>query len=356
MKKLFPQNNLPQESKSAPSLSDSLNRPLHDLRISVIDQCNLRCPYCMPADEYTDTYTFLKKNEWISFEEITRLVKIFTGLGVTKIRITGGEPLIRKNLHELIAMLNSLNAAPDLALTTNGILLAAQASALKKAVLKRLTISLDTLDEKVFALMSGNRGSIHQVLEGIRVAQEAGFESIKINTVIQRGVNDHTFMDLVSYFHGTKHILRFIEFMDVGNRNHWKKYDVVSSSEIIEQIRQVFPLKDADANYFGEVAERYIYEDGQGELGFISSVSQPFCGSCTRARLSTDGKLYTCLFASKGTDLRQALREKLSDEELSQIISQAWQKRTDRYSEDRYAILASNPNASKKIEMYQIGG
>ena len=331
---------------------DKLFRPIHDLRVSVIDRCNFRCNYCMPQEHFHEKYTFLNKEEWLQFGEIVRLVKLFTSRGVSKVRITGGEPLLREELFELVHLLAAMTEIDDLALTTNGFFLKKQARRLKAAGLHRLTVSLDTLDEKIFSKINGGKGSVREVLNGIREAEACGFGSVKINTVIQRGVNDSTVLDLIEYFRGSPHIIRFIEYMDVGNKNHWSKDKVVSSKEIIDLIGQKYPLKTVTQNYFGEVAERYEYADGKGEIGFVSSISQPFCSSCTRARLSADGKFFTCLFASEGIDLRTPLRQRASDEELLSIIDATWQKREDRYSERRF----SNTAPKKKIEMYQIGG
>ncbi len=344
-----------QPSTKSTTLHDALHRPLRDLRISVIDRCNFRCRYCMPEEEYKDHYKFLEKKNWLTFEEIFRLTKLFVKLGVTKVRLTGGEPLLRDGLPALIRKLTGLSGIEDLALTTNGSLLAQKARRLKEAGLRRLTVSLDTLDQNVFRAMSGNRGSVDRVLESIREAQGLGFQAIKINVVVQKGVNDHRVLDLVRYFRGTGCVLRFIEYMDVGNCNHWRSESVVPSKELIQKIQEHFPLKPLEANYEGEVASRYQFVDGSGEIGFISSVTQPFCGTCHRARLSTDGKIYTCLFASQGTDLRNPLREGASDKELLNLITGVWQKRTDRYSELRSQFLASH-QTTHKVEMFQIGG
>lgn len=339
-------------------ITDTLHRPMRDLRISVIDRCNFRCPYCMPEHEFHKNYAFLKNDAWLSFGEIVRLAKIFVHFGVNKIRITGGEPLLRPNIDELIRDLSEIKASHanvDLALTTNGSLLFPYAKILHAAGLHRLTVSLDTLDEKIFKTLSGNRGDVKEILEGINAAQDAGFTSIKINAVIQRGVNDHTVLDLVEHFRSTLHVLRFIEYMDVGTCNHWDLKKVVPSKELLKIIAEKYPLEPLDANYDGEVAQRYRFKDGGGEIGFISAVSQPFCGSCTRARLSTDGKLFTCLFADSGTDLRSLIRSGASDEEIRNVIAKTWQLREDRYSE-----LRANPDFVKshqhKIEMFQIGG
>lgn len=336
-------------------LLDTLNRPIHDLRISVIDRCNFRCPYCMPEEEYAKHYEFLKEKDWLTFPEIVKLTKIFVQCGVSKVRLTGGEPLLRADLPNLIRDLNTIQGIEDLALTTNGSLLAKFAPELKEAGLRRLTVSLDTLDSRVFKKMSGEKGSLQKVLNGIKEAERHGFQSIKINVVIQKGVNDHTLMDLIEYFRGTQHVLRFIEYMDVGNCNHWQDDYVVPSREILKLINKKYRLKALDKDYFGEVAERYSFEDGGGEVGFIASVTQPFCQSCTRARLSADGKLYTCLFASEGRDLKALLRQRASHEELLNLIKSIWQKRGDRYSELR-ASTQHSQNEIPKVEMFQIGG
>ena len=334
------------------TLLDTLQRPIRDLRISVTDRCNFRCPYCMPAEIFGEKYEFLPKADILTFEEIVRLAKIFVALGVTKIRITGGEPLLRRDLETLIADLSRLDGVADLTLTTNGYLLADKARALKDAGLHRLTVSLDAIDEQTFDRMSGRTHGTERVLNGIRVAERLGFYPLKINAVVQKGINDHLVVDLAQHFHGTGHILRFIEFMDVGNRNKWNMAQVVPAAEIIDRIHAVLPLEPIAPNYMGEVARRYRYVDGGGEIGLIASVTQPFCGDCTRARLSTDGKLYTCLFASKGTDLRDDLRYGASDAALRDKIIHTWTHRNDRYSETRFA---HTPEA-RKIEMYQIGG
>lgn len=334
------------------TLLDTLQRPIRDLRISVTDRCNFRCPYCMPAEIFGEKYEFLPKADILTFEEIVRLAKIFVALGVTKIRITGGEPLLRRDLETLIADLSRLDGVGDLTLTTNGYLLADKARALKDAGLHRLTVSLDAIDEQTFDRMSGRTHGTERVLNGIRVAERLGFSPLKINAVVQKGINDHLVVDLAQHFHGTGHILRFIEFMDVGNRNKWNMAQVVPAAEIIDRIHAVLPLEPIAPNYTGEVARRYRYVNGGGEIGLIASVTQPFCGDCTRARLSTDGKLYTCLFASKGTDLRDDLRGGASDAALRDKITHTWTHRNDRYSETRFA---HTPEA-RKIEMYQIGG
>ena len=335
-----------------PDLFDTLQRPIRDLRISVTDKCNFRCPYCMPAEIFGEKYEFLPKAEILTFEEITRLARIFVELGVTKIRVTGGEPLLRRDLETLIAKLSQISGVQDLTLTTNGYLLADKAQSLKDAGLHRLTVSLDAIDDQTFNRMSGRTHGSERVLKGIRAAEKAGFQATKINAVVQKNINDHLVIDLAQHFHNTGHILRFIEFMDVGNRNNWNLDQVVPAAEIIDRIHTVLPLEPLDPNYTGEVAKRYRYLDGGGEIGIIASVTQPFCGDCTRARLSTDGKLYTCLFASEGTDLRDALRQSASNADLRDRITQIWHRRTDRYSE----IRAEHTPATRKIEMYQIGG
>jgi cyclic pyranopterin phosphate synthase len=305
----------------------------------------------MPEDKYHPDFEFLKSSERLSFEEILRLAHIFAGLGVRKLRITGGEPLLRPNIAELVGDLSRVPGIDDIALTTNGILLAQHAAALKAAGLSRVTVSLDSLDDAVFLRMSGGRGSKTQVLEGIQEAVTAGLAPIKVNAVVKRGVNEHTVMDLVEHFRGTGVIVRFIEYMDVGTINHWKASDTVPSKELLTMVGDRWPLTAAEANYHGEVAERYRFKDGAGEVGFISSVSEPFCGSCTRGRLSSDGQLYTCLFASRGMDLKGPLRAGLDDDQLRALITGAWSNREDRYSE----LRAQKPG-TEKVEMYYIGG
>jgi len=336
-------------------ITDTFNRPLRDLRISLIDRCNFRCPYCMPSEKFHHAYQFLDKKLWLSFDEIERLTRIFVSLGVTKLRLTGGEPLLRPELDGLIRQLSIIPGVEDLALTTNGSMLVQWAQRLKAAGLHRLTVSLDTLDETVFHQMSGEKGSVIDVLEGIRAAEMAGFESIKINAVIQRGINDHTVLDLVKYFRGTPHSLRFIEYMDVGNQNHWDNAQVVASSEIISIINAKFPLKRMGGTQDGDTSETYRFKDGQGEVGFISSVTKAFCGTCNRLRLSADGKMYTCLFASHGMDLSEHLRNGANDELLSGMIRVNWMRREDRYSELR-SDIHHHSQPMPKIEMYQIGG
>jgi cyclic pyranopterin phosphate synthase len=334
---------------------DRLGRPLHDLRISVMDRCNFRCPYCMPADQYHENFRFLHSNERLSFQEIVRLTRLFVRLGVRKIRITGGEPLLRPDIGELVGELSLIDDIEDIALTTNGVLLAQHAAGLKAAGLHRVTVSLDSIDDEVFQRMTGGRGGLERVLDGIRAASDAGLDPVKLNVVVQRGVNDEGVLNLVDHFRGTGVVVRFIEYMDVGTMNHWRPEDTVPSRELLERIGGRFAVTPVDRSYRGEVAERYEYEDGAGEIGFVSSVTEPFCRDCTRARLSSDGKLFNCLFANRGLDLRAAVRGGVDDEELLEIIYRAWRDRADRYSELR-ASLRSSPEELKRIEMYYIGG
>lgn len=334
-------------------VADSLGRRLHDLRISVMDRCNFRCPYCMPEAKYGKHFAFLDSASQLSFDEITRLARLFVSLGVRKLRLTGGEPLLRPNLPDLIVALRGLSPELDIALTTNGVLLGQQAPALVAAGLDRVTVSLDSLDPQVFTAMSGGRGGVQRILGGIDAAREAGLASIKINTVVQRGINDHTVIDLVERFRGTGVIVRFIEYMDVGNLNQWSLDEVVPTRELVELIGKRWPLEVMPGQYPGEVAARYAFTDGKGEVGFVSSVTEPFCGGCTRARLSSDGSLYTCLFAGEGVDLRSLLRVGTSDETLLATLRSVWQRRADRYSEERAGRPARD---SRKIEMYYIGG
>jgi GTP 3',8-cyclase len=338
-----------------PAPRDTRARPMRDLRISVMDRCNFRCPYCMPRETYHEKYRFLGSHERLSFDEIVRLARLFVQLGVRKLRLTGGEPLLRANLTDLIGDLTTIPGVEDVALTTNGALLGKYASELKAAGLKRITVSLDSLDPAVFARMSGGFGSPAEVLEGIEHARRAGLEPIKINAVVQRGVNDHTALELVERFRGTGVIVRFIEYMDVGNRNDWRSEVVVPSKELAERIAARWPLTSLEPGYRGEVAERYAFADGQGEVGFISSVSQPFCGDCSRVRLSSDGVIYTCLFATHGTSLRDALRGGASDDQLLELIADVWLRRADRYSELR-ASLPHGAGEPRKVEMFYIGG
>jgi len=309
----------------------------------------------MPSEKYHHAYRFLDKKKWLSFEEIVRLAKVFVGLGVSKIRLTGGEPLLRPDLDGLIRQLSVIPGIEDLALTTNGSMLTQWAQRLKAAGLHRLTVSLDTLDERIFQQMSGQKGSVKEVLRGIHAAQEAGFDSIKINAVIQRGVNDHTILGLVNHFRGTSNSVRFIEYMDVGNQNHWENTQVVASSEIIALIDAEFPLERIAGTQDGGTSDVYRFKDGKGEVGFISSVTKAFCGTCSRLRLSADGKIYTCLFATHGTDLGGLLRQGANNENLAESIKRVWHDRIDRYSEIR-SDVRHDSHPSPKIEMYQIGG
>ena len=309
----------------------------------------------MPEDEFHADFEFLRRSQRLSYDEILKVAGVAARLGVSKMRLTGGEPLLDKNLPELVAGLAAIPGVDDLALTTNGMLLPAMAQKLADAGLHRVTISLDSLDEDVFRHMSGGRGELARVLDGLHAAEAAGLDPIKINVVVQRGVNDHTVMDLLDYFRGTGHIVRLIEFMDVGNRNGWRIDQVVPSRQLLAEVQRRWPLRRMDQNYPGEVAHRYAYVDGQGEIGFISSVTGPFCGDCSRARLSADGVLYTCLFANRGTDLRESLRNGADEEELGDILSQIWLQRADRYSELRRPELAE-AHVLRKVEMYRIGG
>jgi cyclic pyranopterin phosphate synthase len=330
---------------------DTRQRPLRDLRISVTDRCNFRCSYCMPRSVFGPGFRFLPHAEILSFEEIQRLAHIFVSLGVEKLRITGGEPLLRKDLPELVRMLQ--HDGVDLALTTNGSLLLDKARALASAGLQRVTVSLDSLDDAVFQRMNDAHVPVQQVLDGIQAAADAGLE-IKINAVIRRGVNDAGLLDLVRYFKDAGHVLRLIEFMDVGSTNGWNLQEVLSAREILERVRTRFPLEHIDPHYPGEVAQRWRYADGKGELGIIASVTEPFCGDCSRGRLSAHGSFYTCLFASVGTDLRGALRSGESDEAIASQLEEIWQARRDAYSETRSLIPARK--LLRKIEMSYIGG
>jgi cyclic pyranopterin phosphate synthase len=343
---------------SQAALKDRLDRPLRDLRISVIDRCNFRCPYCMPAELYGEHHQFLPRAHWLTPGEIKRVASLFLQLGVKKLRLTGGEPLLRRDIVAIVAGLAELKGAEDLALTTNGSRLAAQAAALKQAGLRRVTVSLDSVDPDVFEEMNGGRGELGAVLEGIEAARDVGLP-IKINTVVERGKNDHTLLDLVERFRGTGVIVRFIEYMDVGTVNGWRPSQVVTSKELLERLRARWPLSPLESNYRGEVAKRYAFDDGQGEIGFISSVSEPFCGDCHRARLSADGTAYTCLFAVRGTDLRGPLRSGASDADLVGLMQNVWRHREDRYSEIRGRLLEHKPaDAAEppRVEMYRMGG
>ena len=345
-------HNITQES---PEVRDVYDRPLQDLRISLLDRCNFRCPYCMPEAEYSEDYQFLTRHQRLSHDEIFRIASIAVDLGVSKLRLTGGEPLLDKKVASLIAQLGQLKGVDDLALTTNGVLLAPVARSLADAGLHRVTISLDSMNADIFSHMSGNRGELSKVLKGIEAAEKAGLTPIKINVVVQRRVNDHTVLDVLEHFRGSGHIVRLIEYMDVGNRNGWRMEQVVPSLDLLKMIQARWPLRAVDRNYPGEVARRYSYLDGEGEVGFISAVTEPFCGACSRARLSADGNLYACLFATAGFSLMEPIRNGASDAELADILKSVWFERKDRYSEMRAAEPAEKPLVSK-VEMYRMGG
>lgn len=332
---------------------DKLDRPLKDLRISVTDRCNFRCRYCMPEEIFGRDYSFLSNDKILSFDEIERITRIFVSLGVRKLRITGGEPLLRKDLPELIQRLNEIEGVEDIGLTTNGSLLKKFAPDLYKAGLSRVTVSLDSLNEERFSYLNGNRSKVKTVLAGIQAATEAGMK-IKMNMVVQKGKNEQDIVQMAEYFKENKHILRFIEYMDVGNFNGWELGEVVSKQEIVEMIHKVMPLERIEANYPGEVATRYRYIGSDEEIGIISSVTDSFCSSCTRARISAEGKLYTCLFASKGNNLKELLRFGYTDEEITNVIRDIWNNRSDRYSDER--LSNTNKKAMPKIEMSHIGG
>ena len=340
-----------ERASSRGEVLDTLGRPIRDLRISVTDRCNFRCVYCMPKEVFGRDYQFLERAELLTFEEIERVARIFVDLGVKKIRLTGGEPLVRRHIEGLIEMLAAIDDC-DLALTTNGSMLARRARTLKRAGLRRVTVSLDSLDDEVFGTMNDVDFPVAQVLDGIETATAVGLGPVKINTVLKRGVNEHSILPLARYFHGTDHIVRFIEYMDVGTTNGWRLDDIVPAREVVTTIDAEMPLEPVDPNYRGEVANRYRYKDGGGEIGIIASVTQPFCANCTRARISAEGKLYTCLFATKGHDLRALVRGGASDDEVADSLASLWRIRTDRYSEIRTTETAG----LKKIEMSYIGG
>ena len=338
--------------RDASDLADRRGRRLHDLRISVTDRCNFRCVYCMPKDVFGRDYQFLPHAELLTFEEIARVARVFVGLGVTKIRLTGGEPLLRKRIERLVEMLAKISGDVDLTLTTNGALLAQKAKDLRAAGLKRVTVSLDSLDDATFRAMNDVDFPVARVLGGIDAAAAAGFAPVKINMVVKRGLNEASVVPMARHFRGSGHIVRFIEYMDVGATNGWRMDDVVPAAEVVGMIDRQFPLAAAVANYTGEVAERWRYLDGAGEIGVIASVTQAFCRDCTRARLSTDGKLYTCLFANHGYDLRELVRGGASDDAVRNAVVAIWQQRADRYSEIRTAATKRVP----KVEMSYIGG
>jgi cyclic pyranopterin phosphate synthase len=338
-------------SETSPPILDRRQRALHDLRISVTDRCNFRCMYCMPKDAFGRDHAFLAHDEVLRFEEIARLAQLFARLGVRKIRLTGGEPLLRKNIERLIEMLAVIDGI-DLTLTTNASVLTKKAQSLRDAGLQRITVSLDAIDDVTFRQMNDVNFPLARVLEGIDAADRAGLTPIKINTVVKHGVNDSAILPLIRHFKGSGHIVRFIEFMDVGATNGWRMDDVVSATEIVDTINAEFPLEPADPNYHGEVAGRWRFKDGSGEIGVIASVTQAFCRDCTRMRLSTNGQLFTCLFADRGYDIRTLLRNGADDDALIRAIAALWQSRDDNYSEQR---TANTPRA-KKIEMSYIGG
>jgi cyclic pyranopterin phosphate synthase len=349
-------NSLPNPGNDS-ALKDTFGRRIHDLRISVTDRCNYRCPYCMPAEIFGERYHFLPRADVLSYEEITRLTRLFVSQGVEKVRLTGGEPLVRQDIEELVAQLSAIPGIDDLTLTTNGYLLAEHAVGLKQAGLERITVSLDSLDPEIYAQMNGRGFDPSKTQAGIAAAEQAGMTPIKINAVVERGVNEHTALDLARHFKGSGQILRFIEFMDVGNLNGWDPSRVVPSAELVALINAESPIEPVNPNYAGEVAERWRYVDGTGEIGFISSVSQPFCAGCTRARLSPEGKLFTCLFASDGHDLKTPMRAGATDEEMVALIRGIWSGRSDRYSELRAEGGVPNDGVGgRKVEMYQIGG
>lgn len=333
-------------------VSDKFGRPLRDLRLSVLDRCNLRCTYCMPEESLHGRGIFLPTARLLTDGELETVVRTFTRLGVHKLRLTGGEPLLRPKLPQLVERLARIPGIDDLAITTNGILLPKLAQELRSAGLGRITVSLDSLDTEVFRTMSGGRGAATEVLDGILAAEQAGFQKLKINTVVQRKVNDHTVLDLVEHFRGSGHVVRLIEFMDVGNMNHWSREQVVPSAELLKIVHDRWPLRPVASTVYGETAQRYEFVDGGGEIGFISSITQPFCGDCTRARITADGVFYSCLFSSQGIELRPLLRNGIQADALFELVSDIWSKRDDRYSEIRNGAGATR----SKVEMFRMGG
>ena len=340
-------------TKNRPQIVDKFNRPIRDLRISIIDKCNFRCPYCMPAEIFGADYNFLNKNELLSADELVRMARLFVQLGVNKLRITGGEPLVRPDVIQIVEKLAQIPGVDDLALTTNGFYLQKYAQPLLDAGLNRLTVSFDSLDDAVYKQMNGRRSNVEHTLAAIAHAESVGFSPMKINCVVRKNVNEHTIVDLARHFKGTGHIIRFIEYMDVGNLNGWKLDDVLSADKIISRIDAELPLEPIAPNYKGEVATRYRYLDGEGEIGVIASVTKPFCGNCTRARVSSAGEYYTCLFANQGVDLRAPMRNGADDAEMIKLIQGVWQRRTDRYSELRTSFTKI---PAKGAEMYRLGG
>ena len=343
---------LPLKFTDTVPLKDRYQRSLQELRVSVIDRCNFRCSYCMPAGSLHGKGVFLPLEKLLTDHEIKDLVQTFVDLGVRKLRITGGEPLLRPGLPALLEQLASIPKLNDIALTTNGVLLPRLATDLANAGLSRITVSLDTLDRDVLREMTAGTAKLERILDGISAAETAGFRQLKINTVVQRGVNDHTVMDLIAHFRGTPHLVRLIEYMDVGNSNHWSECDVVPNAEWIETIGQKWPIKPVESGNPAETARRYEYLDGQGEIGFISSITKPFCGGCTRARITADGIFYSCLFSNKGTNLMPLIRHSEDSADLSRMISSLWADRNDRYSEER----GLPGHDQKKVEMYRLGG
>jgi GTP 3',8-cyclase len=335
-------------------LVDTRSRPLRDLRISVTDRCDFRCVYCMPKEVFGRNFEFLRRSELLTFEEIARVARIGAGLGLQKLRLTGGEPLLRRDIERLVEMLAAIDGIDDIAMTTNGSLLPRKAQVLADAGLRRVTVSLDSLDDAVFGAVNDVGFPVERVLEGIAAASGAGLP-VKVNMVVKRGLNDGSVLDMAGHFRGSGHVLRLIEYMDVGQTNGWQMDDVVPAKEIVAAVGAAGPFEPAEPNYFGEVAERWRYRDGGGEIGVIASVTQPFCGTCTRSRLSAEGKLYTCLFSGQGTDLRAPLRDGAPDEEIGALIGRVWRRRTDRYSEIRTAATPGLPER-KKVEMSHIGG
>ena len=354
-------SSIPVLLRAGEAVTDARGRPLHDLRISVTDRCNFRCSYCMPREVFGKDHEFLSHGSLLSFEEITRIARLFVELGVRKIRLTGGEPLLRRDLETLIAQLSCLRR-PDgrpveITLTTNGSLLAKKAQSLREAGLHRLTVSLDAMDDALFRSLNDANFPVARVLAGIQAAADAGFTGTKINMVVRRGLNDHEILPMVEHFRGSGHILRFIEYMDVGTSNGWRMEEVLPSRDIIARIHAVHPLEPVSPSHRGEVAQRWRFLDGAGEIGVISSVTQPFCGDCTRLRLTTEGQLYTCLFGSQGHDLRGLLRQQLPDDSIRSAMVNLWQGRDDRYSELRGRQPASTgPRAGRRVEMSYIGG